>query len=206
MNTIIRTQCLYNYNSKIYEKTYGEWTVEWWKWALSTPNPINPVLDLKGKFANINQPLSNVWFLAGKFGDEKRIYPHREVTIPRTNSILFPILTCEANSLEYPHLETYQALIEHVLKDMNTVVKKECYIDGEKIIPQRVRASPIIFPIDIPELNAVGVKGGGSTFATSDGYWIFLKSLTVGKHVIEFEGSCELGKLCSGASYQLTIF
>ena len=123
----------YSYDSKIYNKTYGEWTVDWWNWALSTPGSVNPVLDETGRYSRINQPLDDVWYLAGKFGNEKRHYPEREVTIPKSKSILFPILNCEANSLEYPNLKTHESLINHVLHDVDTVIKKECYIDGQKI-------------------------------------------------------------------------
>lgn len=146
-----------------------------------------------------------MWFLAGKFGDEKKIYPQRQVTIPKTKSILFPILNCEANSLEYPNLKSSDDLIKHVLHDVDTVVKKQCYVDGKQINPVRVRSDPPVFPLTIHEDNGVGVKGGGFTYTASDGYWVFLKSLPLGLHIIDFEGSCEFGRLCSGAKYGVTI-
>jgi hypothetical protein len=204
MDTITDTDC-YNSDTKIHDRTYGEWTVEWWKWALSTPGSINPVLDKSGKYSKINQPVQDVWFLAGKFGDEKKKYPQREVTIPKTKSILFPILNCEANSLEYPNLKSSDDLINHVMRDVDTVIKKECYIDGNQINPVRVRSDPAVFPLTIHEDNGVGVKGGGFTNTASDGYWVFLKSLPLGRHFIDFEGSCEFGRLCSGAKYHVTI-
>jgi len=188
-----------------YGISYGSWTARWWKWALSTPGPINPVLDERGIYSKINQPLQDVWFLAGKFGDEKKIYPQRQVTIPKTKSILFPILNCEANSLEYPNLKSSDDLIKHVLHDVDTVVKKQCYVDGKQINPVRVRSDPPVFPLTIHEDNGVGVKGGGYTYTASDGYWVFLKPLPLGIHIIDFEGSCEFGRLCSGAKYRVTI-
>ena len=54
--------------SRPYGLTYGQWTVMWWKWFLSTPKAVNPILDESGKFASVNQPDKYVWFLAGKIG------------------------------------------------------------------------------------------------------------------------------------------
>lgn len=191
--------------SKPYGKTYGEWTVKWWQWALSIPKSINPVVDETGKNAGVNQPAADVWFLAGKFGSENKNFPHRECIIPAEKAILFPIINCEANPLEYPELRTEEDIIDHVSKDEDTIVKKECFINGERIPVQRVSSYPPIFPVTISEDNAVGIKGGGSTRAASDGYWVFLKPLPKGEYTISFAGSCEAGRLNSGANYRVRI-
>ena len=77
-------------DSKPFDKSYGEWTVKWWQWALGTPKPINPVVDQTGKNANVNQP-ADVWYLAGKFGDENKNFPQRQCTVPAGRAILFPM-------------------------------------------------------------------------------------------------------------------
>lgn len=195
----------YDLNSKPYGISYGGWTVEWWQWALSTPRSVNPVVDTTGQNWKVNQPSENVWFLAGKVGETDQKYPNRKVEIQTERSILIPILNCEANSLEYPNLKTHKDLIEHVENDVNTVVKKNCFINGEKIEPVRVPSDPQIFNVTIAKDNAFGVSGGGSTQATADGFWIFLKPLPEGNYVIDLEGSCEYGKLNAGARYELKI-
>jgi hypothetical protein len=103
------------------------------------------VLDESGKYSNINQPPHDVSFLPGKFGDELQTYPQRQVTIPKIKSILFPLLNCEANSLEYPNLMSSHDLVKHVMHDVNTVVKKERYIDGMQIKPLWVQLDPAVF-------------------------------------------------------------
>jgi hypothetical protein len=187
-----------------YDKTYGQWTVEWWQWALSTPKSINPVVDEAGKYADVNQPATDVWFLAGKFGNEKKDLPHRQCTIPVGRSILFPVINCEANPLEYPELRTEQEIIDHVSRDEDTIIKKECFLDGEKISVERVRSDPPIFPLTISKDNALGAKSG-STIAAADGYWVFLKPLSKGEYILNFAGACENGRLNSGASYHLRV-
>jgi hypothetical protein len=64
------------------------------------------------------------------------------------------------------------------MHDVNTVVKKECYIDGMQIKPVWVQLDPAVFPLTIHEDNGVGFKGGGFTHTASDGYWVFLRSLS----------------------------
>ena len=192
-------------DSNIFNKSYGQWTVRWWKWALSTPRSKNPVLDKTGENHAVNQPSSDVWFLAGVFGDEEKYHPTRKIKLPEGLSILFPVLNCEANSIEYPHLKNDNDLIKHVSDDVGTVIKKDCYINDIKVIPERVKSDPVIFEFIIPKDNVLGVEGGQVVRASADGYWVFLSSLTKGKYLIDFEGSCEYGRLSSGAKYELEI-
>ena len=192
-------------DSNPYGRTYGQWTVRWWQWFLSTPKAVNPVIDESGKFASANQPLKDVWFLAGKVGNEDKNIPNRFCRIPSGRSILFPVINCEANPLEYPELITEQDLIEHVNRDENTIITKECSVDGRLIPVQRVKSDPAIFEVKINEDNPCDIKGCGITLASGDGYWVFLKPLCLGDHFISFRGSCEKGKLNSGANYHLNI-
>jgi hypothetical protein len=94
---------------------------------------MNPVVDKTGTHANVNQPADDVWFLAGKFGSESKDLPQRGCTVPFGKAILFPIINCEANQLEYPELKTESDIVNHVLRDEDAIVKKECYVNGTDI-------------------------------------------------------------------------
>ncbi len=191
-------------DSHLHGKTYGQWTVEWWRWFLSTPKSNNPVLDSTGEYANVNQPPCCVWFLAGKLADEDSTVPSRICAIPSGRSILFPVINCEANPLEYPELKSRQDLIDHVVADENTIRHKICVLDGRKIPALRVTSDPPIFDVKINEDNIYDIKGK-TTIAYGDGYWVFLKPLHPGEHMLSFQGSCENGRLRSGAKYILRI-
>jgi len=67
-------------------KTYGEWAVAWWQWALSIPEAQSPVADATGEFAGVGQS-GPVWFLAGTFGNSAE----RTVTVPAGKSIFMPV-------------------------------------------------------------------------------------------------------------------
>jgi hypothetical protein len=193
----------YSENSRPYGKTYGSWTVEWWRWALSMPRSISPLFDETGELAGANQP-SQVWFLGGKFGNEEHSMPKRECHIPYNRSILFPIINCEANSLECPELNTDDDLINHVRHDVGTVVKKECFVNNERIPSLRIQSDPILFRVNVSD-DLFDIPHGGQTLASADGYWVFLKAPPKGKYDIRFAGACELGKLNAGAEYQIRI-
>lgn len=192
-------------DSAPYGPTYGSWTVRWWQWFLRTPKSVNPVLDNTGKYAPINQPNRDVWFLAGKIVDENGNLPTRSCMIPASRSILFPVINFQANPLEYRELQTDRDLLNRVQIEEDAITKKQCSLNGKSIPPQRVKSDPLVFKVRINEDNAVGVKPGGDTKASADGYWVFLKPLTVGNHVISFEGSCQSGKLKSGAEYHIKV-
>ena len=195
-----------------YGLTYGEWTTKWWHWIMPITGEKSPLSDETGEFWNINQPSSNVWFLIGNLAREPlkfKTFPHRKIKMESGRSILFPVLNCMATFLEYSghpyYLKTHEDLIRHVGNDVNSVVKKNLFINNRMYEPVRISSDPEIFKVTIIEDNAFGIKNSGLTDATADGYWAFLKPLSKGNYAINFEGSCENGRLCSGASYELEI-
>jgi hypothetical protein len=192
-------------DSAPYGKTYGNWTVEWWRWALAIPKSSNPVADKTGEYAHVDQQNDDVLFLAGKIVDEDLWLPNRFCTTSSEKSILFPVINCESNQLEDPELRTHQDIIERVKKDEDTIIKKDCYVDDKRIPAQRIKSDPTVFELSMAEDNLFNVKGAVSTYASADGYWVFLKPLPKGKHIISFQGSCEYGRLYSGAIYHLEV-
>jgi hypothetical protein len=195
---------LFSPDSLPYGITYGRWTTVWWQWILSTPRSINPVVDRTGEYASVNQPSKDVWFLAGKLADENKNLPNRFCAVPSGRSILVPVINCEANPLEHPELRTDQDIIEHVNNDEDSIIVKECRVDGKLIPVARIKSDPIIFHLNMVDCNLFTEKGG-STRASADGYWVFLKPLSQGEHIISFQGQCEYGRLCSGAIYHLQV-
>ena len=187
-----------------YGATYGQWTVRWWQWFFSVPKSESPIADTTGERADTDQQFSNVFFLAGKLPGEDRILPNRTCKISENRAILFPIINCEANALEYPELNTDEAILKHVKRDEDSIVLKECFVNGERIPAQRVMSEPQVFELEIKKVNVVDAPAG-LTRASADGYWVFLKPLPVGKYEITFRGSCEFGRLYSGASYNLQV-
>jgi hypothetical protein len=197
----------YNKDSSHAGLTYGQWTVEWWKWALSNPSIRNPVVDQTGKYSAENQP-EHAWFLAGIFHvaeeNEKKKFPLRQCTMPSDIPILIPILNCAADPMHYPHLEKDEDIIDYVSNQAEMVDKIECYVNGESIHIERVSSEPKIFDLYVhPDFDKFHI--GGNTHASADGYWVFLKPLVKGKYKIKFSGSYENDRFASGATYDIDI-
>jgi hypothetical protein len=184
-----------------YGFSFGEWTVRWWQWAVSSPIDINPIVDETGRYANMNQS-GPVWFLAGTPG-ENRI-PIRECTVPTGKALLFPVINYEINQLEDPHLRTEEAMVKHVVDDINDIINKEAIVDGKSIPTYRVQSYPKVFSLDVCKDNWLGISPG-IIKAAADGYWVFLKPLEAGKHEVYFHGSCSGGLRNSTAKYNLTV-
>jgi hypothetical protein len=195
----------YTSESRPYGLSYGNWTVKWWRWTLSTPKYTNPVIDDSGKFASENQPIKDVWYLAGKVASEEVRYPERCCKIPCSRSILIPVINCEVSFLECNEATSEASLLHRVKTDTNTIIMKQCIVDGKPVPVQRVKSDPPIFQVQISEDNIYNVKKGGITTAAADGYWVFLKPLPTGEHQISFQGSCENGRLKSGGNYCVQI-
>jgi len=193
----------YTSNSSPYGVTFGAWTVRWWKWCFSIERNRNPTFDKTGIYANEKQS-KPTWFLAGTWVSEERKYPHRKCSIPSGVSILFPVINCEENPLEYPHLGSKVEMKNRLLYDMSTVKKSECFVNGVEISPQLVESDPEFFHIKIRSDMSENKKGG-DTLMTTSGYWIFLKPLSQGNYHINFEGSYQNGKLYSGATYDISV-
>src|SRR5213596_2810966 len=78
-----------NGQPKIHGKTYGEWSAEWWQWALAGPDGENAVTDPTEDLCAVNQPTGEVWFLAGTFGGTG---VERRCTIPPNRALFYPLL------------------------------------------------------------------------------------------------------------------
>ncbi len=184
----------------IYESSFGEWTNRWWEWALSVPIPFNPVLDDTGQFADRNQH-GPVWYLAGTIGDENKV-AHRTCIIPKQKAILFPVI----NYIRTPEarFSSDNELVIHVQNDIDDIVKKTAIINGHKVQAYRVKSEPHLFNLRVEEENKLDIPVG-TTIASADGFWVFLKPLNSGQHEIYFHGACSGGSRNACAQYQIIV-
>lgn len=191
----------YSIDERPFGISFGQWTVEWWKWLLSCPNPVNPAADTDGANSSMNQH-GPVWFLAGTFGE--KIVRYRKSTIPYDRSILFPVINYEVNFLEKPEINTENELVTNAVEDQNDIIKVTAQVDHQLLTVCRVQSDPKLFIVDLPPENCLGLPSTRIEIA-SDGYWVFLKPLSTGLHKIFFHGSCSGGVRTCTASYDLTV-
>lgn len=167
-------------DSQPYQRTYGEWTAEWWKWFLSIPTAENPLNDPSGERCALGQQ-GPVWFLVGSGGGKAE----RECTIPAGRAILIPAINVECSYAEDQSLRTDNDLRACATSDQDLVTETAATLNGSVLQIHRVQ-SPV-FNLTFPVDNAFAVPEG-PTKAVSEGFWVFLKPLPPGQYVLHVQG------------------
>jgi hypothetical protein len=174
-------------DSKPYNKTYGDWGKEWWKWAQLESIQNNPIHDPTGEKCAENQDNPNAWFLAGTTGGRVE----RECTIPATKAILIPLLNTECSTAENPSLTTEEALRDCARNNApgRAQVVLRASVDGQEIPDlEKYWSESSLYNYTLPENNIWGVEAG-PTQQVAAGYHIMLKPLTPGTHILHSSGA-----------------
>jgi pterin-4a-carbinolamine dehydratase len=175
---------LFSPNFIPYGSKYESWIAKWVQWSYSISSQNHPAYDYTGKICSQKQS-EPVWFLVGTFG-----YPViRECTIPLGTAILFPVLNIVCSYAEYPNFTTKEQLKECTSRIQNQTTDINVYIDRIKLVDiNKYRIQSSLFNLTLPQDNVINVNPQ-VTQAISEGYWIFLKPLNIGKHEIKFTGN-----------------
>jgi hypothetical protein len=165
-----------------YGRPIGEWAEEWIKWSLSIPRIDSPILDTSGIKCAVDQK-GPVWYLAGTFGTSVR----RSCVIPSFKALFFPVIEKECSFAEDgEQIDTEEGLVNRAMYLMDLVTYMKLNIDGVNVKSlRRFRVRSRVFDLIFPENNAYGVRAG-LTRSVTDGYWIMLRGLKSGKHVLDF--------------------
>lgn len=192
-------------NSKsYYGKTYNEWVVAYWQWAMSIPIEVNPWFnDPTGAFAGINQG-GPVWFLGGTGGDSVT----RAVSIPSSKAIFLPVNQWIFGAMVFdcsPSVPGAACDVQSLKKSAAAAAKAdtvlEVTIDGRAIsdvTDYRIISSPLAFDVTVPDDNIATFLGSPVPAGTygpqvADGYYMLLSPLSVGAHTITVHVVSSLG-------------
>jgi hypothetical protein len=192
---------LFSPDSMPYGSTYPEWIVKWWQWILSMPKQGNPALDKSGKYVAQRQSDPNVWFLSGTFGGSVV----RKCNIPLGRAILMPVINYECSFADEPSIKTAVELKSKCKSEIDDIKNLSFRIDQlqmNDLTPYRI-CSPL-FDVYLGENNILDVDPI-RTKMISDGYWMFLKPLRIGGHLLTSSGSCQSGKIMIGTTYELDV-
>jgi hypothetical protein len=180
--------CVYPADSTVYGKTFGEWSEEWWKWILSIPSSSNPLLDETGEFCAEGQS-GDVWFLAASWVGTTKL----ECEVPAGKAIFIPIINTECSKIE-GYGKTQKDFRSSANNLMDSVTETKVTVDSEDL--ECYRAESKLFVFKLPDDNVLEkfgwiipeFEGARSSPTVSDGYWIMLKPLSPGKHMIYIYG------------------
>ena len=192
---------MFTLDEQPFGKSWQEWTTRWWRWFLSMPRENHPALDKTGENCHIGQTDPKVWFLAGTVGGVFR----RTVRIVERKAVLVPVINVTISYSENPSLRNENEMVLFTQKHIDGIATKEAYIDGFEIQTKDVhRVRSPMFDFTFPRSNIFGVKEG-YTQGVGDGYWIFLKSLSPGRHTLRTFGSCLSGRVQIGVNVLLLV-
>jgi hypothetical protein len=176
-------------------KTYAEWGVAWWQWALAQPAATNPILDTTGQFCQNGQDLTSpVFFLTGNEGGTTE---RSQCSVPANKALFFPILNSYADDSSTRSFMTPAELqmFETVILEGITVSTLTLSVDGLSVSDlTQGKVEPTQFSYTLPTgdnlASATGHPGlsGTITPAFTAGYYVFLPPLASGAHDLHFSG------------------
>jgi hypothetical protein len=187
-------------------------SAEWWQWALSIPESVNPQIDTNGKNAVVGQR-GPVWFLAGVFGGGTAA---RTCSVPEGSALFFPVANIIA--LNTPNVcgqkgtLTVSKLRAMAADVIDGAVKLSVTLDG-KAITNQPRVQSTVFAVALPEDNVFNTPCGGPgsvpagiySPGVGDGYYVLLGPLNRGNHSLHFHGEIPSQGFTEDVTYNLTI-
>jgi len=184
-------------NSTPYDRTYGEWTAEWWKYVMSFPADISPLNDVTGADCGVGQS-GPVFFLVGTTGGKA---VRNRCVVPTGKSVFFPVINfmCavpEDGDTAHDIKSLCSWVTDHVDEVRVTVddVPLQNLMASHPNSDYRFPSPIFSFTgaVDNSFDTACGSPGecyeGFRKTAFSDGWWVLLDPLPLGQHKIHFTG------------------
>jgi hypothetical protein len=178
METLHKGVANYDIKDQPIGRTWEEWVEQWWKWFYKLPVKV-PLQDIHGNFSNLNQDIESIWFLTGEFGEKVKY----KCLVPKERAIFFPILKNLISFYEYPYLKNESDLHKYASSEMDKPIELTVFVDDVQLVDaKKSRVRTRLFETEVHSKN--NRYEYVSTKAVSDGYWIFLRPLSLGSHVI----------------------
>ena len=164
-------------------RRWEEWVELWWQWCYSFPYNESPPRYYTEKFSLFERFQGKIWFLAGTYGGKAQ----RTCTISSKTSIFFPIINDIISFHTDPQLRTDAELIQYAKNDLDHIRLISANLDGINISNLKsFRVLSNLFSVKIPQ-EGNDMIWREST-AVSDGFWLFVKPLSPGNHILKFQG------------------
>ena len=185
-------------------RTLGDWSAEWWKWAMASPSEVNPVADLSGEHCATGQH-GDVWFLAGGFGSSKI---RRRCAVPAGRSLFFP-----AVNMVYwkrPGTEGFPCEAAKRYAAVNNDEALDLFVELDGLPIPDVKRFRAKTETCFNAFERVGANAPNVYPSASDGFWLLLPPLSKGKHILKFggrytNGVTDYGRMVQDIEYELLI-
>ena len=176
-----------------YGHTMIHWSQHWWQWAYSVPANKNPLVDGNGQDC-VNGQQGTVWYLpvlVQGSGTRSCTIPRQRALVINLSGVLNDYPCPDPTFKPAPGQTLYQFLIQGAAPIVNAAFGITLTVDDQSLAnPMAYRfTSPRLFDITgDPSLQAVldPCIVGKPQPAISDGYFVVIKPLAPGSHVVTF--------------------
>lgn len=188
-NVAAETDALISPDELIAGATQTEWSVRWWQWAFSFDRARSPIADRTGEMCASRQS-GDVWYLAGTYGTRRT---ERTCTIPAGKTLVFPLI----NYVTFRGEGTNESCMSLAARAAALTAKPSVLVlevDGKRYsgLDAHRLASPCL-----------GLVPGQPQDAVSNGYFVALRPLSKGRHVLNFGGV--LPGMAQAVTYTLDV-
>jgi hypothetical protein len=173
---------VYPKNSTPYGVPYKDWIVRWWEWNVGVPTSQHPRDNYTAEKCTVNQN-GSVWFIPDILTGKEE----RTCTIPEGKAILVPLITGECDTSDS------QSQSDADIRQCSTAGDEygaiSATLDGQKIENlDNYRTATDFFNITYVKDNIFDAPAG-TYRGVADGFFVFLKPLPVGNHVLQVKSS-----------------
>lgn len=209
---------VYPPTARAYGKTYGQWAALWARWFISVPMHVdpadpskgirNPNFESTGATCGVGQS-GPVFFLANLHPDTDGAVRH--CTVPAGKALLLPLSTGFCNN--GPGERKSVADVSFECRNSGDVVEDvSVEIDGvavPNVMSFRVQSKP--FPYKVVKDSCcfpaeLGYRVGQTYWpAVMDGWFVLIKPLSAGEHVIHYSDYAPMSTGTTSATYILTV-
>lgn len=170
-------------NQSVANISQADWSKAWWQWAGSFDSADSPVADRTGRNCQLKQH-GPVWFLAGTYGTARTV---RSCAIPRDRYVFFPLINyvvmptavqASCTSCCASHTAAARSITDHpsyLVLDL----------DGQRVedLIRYRQATTECF-----DMGALAQPSYQVFPSAANGYYVMLRPLSPGKHVLNFGG------------------
>jgi hypothetical protein len=192
---------------------FKDLSAEWWQWALSIPEPDNPLVDSTGEKCAVGEH-GNVWFLAGAFFGG---VAERTCSVPEGKEIYFPVI----NSVNFDAPNVCGQGAESIpVEELRAT--SAAFIGGATDLSVSLDETPIrslrrtqtkVFQLALPPQNLFdgvcaafgGLPAGIYSPAVDDGVYVKLDHLPLGDHDLHFLAANPAAGFALDVKYHLTV-
>jgi hypothetical protein len=173
---------VYPKDSTPYGVPYKDWIVRWWQWNVGVPTSQHPRDNYTAEKCTVNQN-GSVWFIPDILTGKEE----RTCTIPEGKAILVPLITGECDTSDS------QSQSDADIRQCSTAGDEygaiSATLDGQKIENlDSYRTATDFFNITYVKDNIFDAPVG-TYRGVADGFFVFLKPLPVGNHVLQVKSS-----------------